>query len=414
MIFGSFIILSAKKEISIHKKNILETSFSLPRDFKITEFVKSIVAYSLIIEFIGAVLLVFVFWGDNRVNPVWSAIFHSISAFCTAGFSLYTNSFQNYSTNPGLYCIISILSILGAIGYIVMVELWLFVRRKKTTITFTSKVILTLTFSILILGTVLFFSSEHAGQKTLRADQFINSFFQTMTAITTTGFHTIPMEQVKLTSLFLLTLFMITGSSPSGTGGGMKSTTISSLVGVIKSVLSKRKDYIIYTKEKDDSKPGHYKEQKEKKNILNLMREILYRRSGLIKQKDAESDKDKKDEELKLVLGNLFKIKIMNRVIPYERIIYAICIFAFYIFILAAGFCLLLFSENLGFRELLFEAVSALGTVGLSVGITSRLGMVGKIIIIFLMFIGRIGPITFGMALFYKAKREEHIEDIVI
>jgi trk system potassium uptake protein TrkH len=87
---------------------------------------------------------------NNRTNPFWSAISHSISSFCTAGFSLYNNSFENYANDLALNIVFGVLSILGAIGYIVMVDVWFLIREKK--IAFTSKVILNMTFWLLLIG----------------------------------------------------------------------------------------------------------------------------------------------------------------------------------------------------------------------------------------------------------------------
>ncbi|MBN2737500.1 MAG: hypothetical protein JXR70_11005 [Spirochaetales bacterium] len=411
MTFGSFIILSSKKEISIERQNILETSFSLPKDFKVTKFVRSIVIYTLVIELIGAIFLFFIFWQDNRVNPLWSAIFHSVSSFCTAGFSLYGNSFENYSTNITLNIVISVLSILGAIGYIVMVDVWLIIRKKKNNITFTSKIILNFTVWLLIIGTIFFFLNEHNLQKGVEGNEILLSFFQSMTAITTVGFNTIPIDQIKQTSLLLLTLLMVIGSSPSGTGGGIKSTTVSSLWALLKSVLNKYKEFIPYSHEAEFISDEQNTDKK--RSIFDFAKRIFNLRKIASKKKNPDQESQK---ELRLVLGNIFKIKLMHRIIPYERIIFAMCTFVFYILILFIGFYALLFTENLDFSKLLFEAASALGTVGLSTGITSTLSIAGKIIIIILMFIGRIGPITFGMALFYRSNRRknEYIEDVVI
>ncbi|MBN2533039.1 MAG: hypothetical protein JXB88_09110 [Spirochaetales bacterium] len=411
MTFGSFIILSSKREISIERQNILETSFSLPKDFKLTKFIRSIVIYTLIIEFIGAIFLVFIFWQDKRINPFWSAIFHSVSSFCTAGFSLYKNSFENYSVNIALNIVISILSILGAIGYIVMVDVWLLIRKKKEKITFTSKVILTLTIWLLILGTLFFFLNEHNMQEGPGFKELLHSFFQCMTALTTVGFNTIPISQIKQTSLLLLTILMVIGSSPSGTGGGIKSTTVSSLWALLKSVLNKHKEFISYTREEKYETAD--KNSKPKRNIFDFAKQIFKLKKFISKKKENNLENQK---ELRLILGDIFKIKLMNKIIPYERIVYAICTFVFYILILVIGFYILLFTEKMDFQKLLFEAASALGTVGLSTGITNILSEAGKITIIILMFIGRIGPITFGMALFYRSNRREKdsIEDIVI
>ena len=275
MTFGSFVILSTKKILSPDREIIHQTAFSLPKDFSIKKFIKSLIIYTLIVEAVGALLLMPLLWNDGRVNPVWSSVFHSISAFCTAGFSLYNNSFEQYSGNVSINIIIFVLSFLGAIGYIVMVDVWLLIRKKKKNITFTSKIILTITIVLLAFGTVFLFLEECIIKKEIEWNFLIKAFFQAMTALTTVGFNTIPIGELKSSSLFILTILMIIGASPSGTGGGIKSTTISSMVGVITSVFSSSKEYINYRQDLS-------KESKDKniiKKYLNKKREIILQES---------------------------------------------------------------------------------------------------------------------------------------
>ena len=401
MTFGSFVILSSKKLLSPEREVIHKTAFSLPKDFSIKKFIKSLMIYTMIIETLGALLLIPLLWNDGRVNPIWSSIFHSVSAFCTAGFSLYNNSFEQYSGNVLINMIIFILSFLGAIGYIVMVDVWLLIRKKKKQITFTSKIILILTVILLISGTVFLFLENCMPQKTIEWNFLVKAFFQAMTALTTVGFNTIPIGDLKSSSLFILTILMIIGASPSGTGGGIKSTTISSMVGVISSVFSSKKEYINYqqdfVKESDDSNII--------KKYLNKKKEIVLR-----------TNISEKNIVLNSIFGQIFKIKLLKRTIPYDRIIHAIATFVFYFTILFAGILLLLTVETSTYEQIFFEAASALGTVGLSTGITGSLSFLGKIIIIILMFIGRIGPITFGIVLFSREEKkiDMEYEDIVI
>jgi len=349
MTFGSFIILSRKRDISETRKNVLDTSFSLPRDFHVFTFIKAVVVYAFVIEFIGAVLLFFIFSGDNRANPIWSAIFHSVSSFCTAGFALYNNSFENYVNHFGLNLVVSILSILGAIGYIVALDTWFMIRGKTARITYTSRIIINVTIWIIAIGTFLVFIAEPSIKNIPAPERILTSFFQAMTALTTVGFNTVPVGNLALSSLLLISILMIIGASPSGTGGGVKSTTISALLAALKSTLKKEK-----------------------------------------------------------------QVKFMGKIIPRERVMFAVCSFTFYIGVLAIGMYLLTLTENLAFDKLFFEAASALGTVGLSTGITNTLAPLSKMIIILLMLIGRIGPLTFGMALFYRFSEKQTVEDLAI
>jgi trk system potassium uptake protein TrkH len=175
--------------------------------------------------------------------------------------------------------------------------------------------------------------------------------FQVMTSITTVGFNTIPIGGLSPASLFLIILLMVIGASPSGTGGGLKTTTFTALLGVIKSVIAGRLEVVFW-----------------------------------------------------------------GRAIPIERIRVAMASLVFYVMSLITGCYLLALTQTAPFEGLLFEAASALGTVGLSTGITAALTSVGKIIIIALMYLGRLGPLAFGMALFLPSPGKPHkgTEDLAV
>ncbi|MDD2890311.1 MAG: potassium transporter TrkG [bacterium] len=157
-----------------------------------------------------------------------------------------------------------------------------------------------------------------------------------MTALTTSGFNTIPISTLSVLSYFIITILMIVGASPSGTGGGIKTTTFTALLGVMKSSLAGEKN-----------------------------------------------------------------VKFLNRTIPNERLLLAVSTLCFYLLTLfLSTFFILLQTNRFNIQQVIFEVASALGTVGLSTGITPELNHIEKIIIIITMFIGRIGPLSFGMALF--------------
>ncbi|MBN2829942.1 MAG: potassium transporter KtrB [Candidatus Cloacimonetes bacterium] len=350
MTFGSFVVLMRKNTMSTLRESVLGSSFELPGHYSIKKFVKSIVIYTLSVEAIGAILLFFAFKKDASLNPVWNAIFHSVSSFCTAGFSLYNNSLESYSHSIYLNTVVSALSLLGAIGYIVAVDVLLVLKGMQKRITFTSRIILSMTIFVLFFGTGLVFITESSLFQMPAWERLLASFFQVMSAITTVGFNTVPIGKLALSSLFLINIFMIIGASPSGTGGGIKSTSISAIYAIVRSA-------------------------------FRVDKRILY----------------------------------FNKIIPFERVVYAMCTFSFYIAILAIGLWgVLITDSNFSFNELFFEVCSALGTVGLSTGITSLISPLGKIIFVVLMFIGRLGPLSFGMAVFYKVRSEVSIEDIAI
>lgn len=337
MTFGSFVVLSRKSTLTDLRKDIGKTVFSMPESFRIDKFLKSVVSFTLVIEFAGTVALYLAFRNRGIDNCLWSAIFHSVSAFCTAGFSLYDSSFENFSGDFWINVIIAGLSYLGAIGFIVCVDFWRMLRGKIETVTLTSKIILWATAWLTIGGTILIFLGEASIQAKPADERLLAAFFQTMTAMTTVGFNTIGIGSLTKATLLLVIVLMIIGASPSGTGGGLKSTTFSAIVGVMRNAIRGKHD-----------------------------------------------------------------VSFWGKPIPIERVLSAVASLGFYLLTLSLGTYLLQLTEPSGFEKNLFEAASALGTVGLSMGITSSLTNLGKLTIILLMFCGRLGPLTFGMALFFK------------
>ncbi|MBN1395519.1 MAG: hypothetical protein JW959_10885 [Pirellulales bacterium] len=337
MTFGSFVILSRSTELPDVRRGVGEAVFSLPRSFCIHKFMRSVVVFTVVIESIGAAALYPIFRQGGDPNALWSAVFHSISAFCTAGFSLYNNSFESYASNFWLNAVISVLSYLGAIGFIVCVDCWRMLRGQIRHITLTSKIILWTTIWLTVAGTSLLFLGEPSIRTKPADERLLAAFFQAMTSMTTVGFNTINISVLSRASLLVLMVLMVIGASPSGTGGGLKSTTLSALFGVMRSAMKGEHD-----------------------------------------------------------------VRFWGRIVPRERVWAAMAALGFYLFMLVAGTYVLELTEDFNFEQNLFEAASALGTVGLSTGVTPALSSIGKLIVTFLMFCGRLGPLTFGVALFFS------------
>lgn len=335
MTFGSFILLSRRGTLSERRRDIARAVFSVPADLHIEHLVRSVILFTFVIETVGAVALHFAFCHAGVDAPVWTSVFHSVSAFCTAGFSLYDNSLEGHRSDFWINTVLGVLSYLGAVGFIVCLDVWRRVTGKSDRVTLTTKIILGSTFWLTVVGVLLFFVSEPSIQTLNADDRLLAAFFQVMAALTTVGFNSIPISQLSQASLFLLILLMVIGASPSGTGGGLKTTTFTAIIGVMRSAMKGTDRVYFWGKE-----------------------------------------------------------------IPPARVWLAMASFGFYAGSLIIGCYLLSLSETQGFEKLVFEAASALGTVGLSTGITAQLTHVGKAIIIALMFIGRVGPLAFGLSLF--------------
>jgi len=337
MTFGSFVILSRGRSLSEFRQGISQSVFSLPKGFRIDKFIRSVIVFTFTVELIGACALYTIFYHAGVKDPFWNSVFHSVSSFCTAGFSLFKNSMESFSGNFWLNAVIGLLSLTGAVGFIVLVDLWRRINGKIHHITLTSNIILRMTVLLVVIGAILLFFTEPTIKSLRSENRIMASIFQAMTAMTTVGFNSIPFSSLASPSLVIILFLMIIGASPSGTGGGIKITSFTALVGIIRSTL------------RGDT-----------------------------------------------------KVRFLGRVIPQRRVQAAMANIGFYLFVLILGIYALTLTEKSTFRDIFFEAASALGTVGLSTGITSTLSALGKIIICGLMFVGRLGPLTFAIALSAK------------
>ncbi len=351
MTLGSFVILARDKTLPSTRQEIGETVFSLPDDFNFKTFIRHTIIFTVLIEIAGFIGLYVGFSQENVSNSLWAAIFHSISAFCTAGFSIFPNSLVDFRGNFLINIVITALSLFGAIGFIVVSDIWMRITHPRRSITLTSKIILYATFSSIVAGWLFLFFADSSIAALPLSERLLSSGFQSMTAMTTVGFNSHPIDALTRASVLVVIILMVIGASPSGTGGGLKTTSISAAFGVVWSSLRGRRD-----------------------------------------------------------------VTFWGRRIPMNRLIGAFSALVFYLSMFLVGSLLLLLLQGQNFEDVTFEAASALGTVGLSRGITGDLVPLGKLVVIGLMFIGRVGPITFALALFSQTKQRVRFpeEDIAI
>ncbi|WP_258691441.1 TrkH family potassium uptake protein [Tenacibaculum aquimarinum] len=232
-----YLIFTTKKITHWHSK-LIGTEFTLPNTIQIKDFIKSVIVFTLIMETIGAILFYFAFTnsGMGNLKAIWFSIFHSISSFCTAGFGLFNDGFESYQDNTFINTIISVLAISGSLGFIVITDLWYRIRGKSKEISFTTKIIIYGFLILLFLGTLLIYTTESSSILGSNSS-LMTSFFQAMSAMTTVGFNTIPIGELSLPILLLVTFLMYIGASPSGTAGGMKITTLTAMLSILKSRL---------------------------------------------------------------------------------------------------------------------------------------------------------------------------------
>ena len=340
MTLGSFLVLMGNETLSSFRQRIGSVVFSLPEGFDLKTLIKHTVIFTVLVELAGIFIMTPLFRGEGVENPLWAAIFHTVSAFCTAGFSIFPNSLEDFRGSFWINVVISVLSLLGSIGFLVASDVWQSMVKRRRSMTLTSKVIMTFTGCLLIAGFLLLLLCDSSLQGLPLGERVLAAWFQAMTALTTVGFNTHPIGSLGNFAILLTLALMIVGASPSGTGGGIKTTSISAAIGSMWSSLR-----------------GHN------------------------------------------------STAYMGRRIPEERVTAASASIVFYILFFLLGSSCLLIAQDQVFEDVIFEAASALGTVGLSRGITGDLTTLGKWIIIVMMYVGRIGPLSFGMALLYNRSR---------
>ncbi|HNR43748.1 MAG TPA: potassium transporter TrkG [Methanofastidiosum sp.] len=336
MIGVTLMVLGLGGKISITDRILLRESVKRPTTVNMIWFVKIITVITFTIEALGALVLTLYWTKDFGFNDaLYLGVFHSVSAFCTAGFSLFKDGFIGYQSSILLNVVISILCILGAIGFFVIYDVLRFIgasyKKEQKKLSVYAKFSFLLTITLILFGFIIIFISE--------GDSIMASLFQAISSSSTTGFNSVDISIMGLPSLFIMMILMFIGASSGGTGGGMKSSTFGVLV--------------LFT----------YYLLKGKKDV------------------------------------NIFK-----RIISPEKIDKAFGIFITSMIFIVVALGILLFTEEFSFISLLFEIVSALGTVGLSLGITPHLSSIGKLVIISLMLIGRIGPLAIGFSLLGKQK----------
>lgn len=330
MTMSSFVFLSFSRRLRPHQKEVLNAEFSLPNNLNLHDFLRAAIIFTLVVETIGAVFLFNYFMHHNYgiFKAAWFSIFHSVSAFCTAGFSLWNNNMISFYDSKTMNILLSILSLLGAIGFIVVTDIFNWITRRVKEISYTSKIILLTTACLLVFGTIMVYITNPVMS-------LWESFFQSMAALSTSGFNTVQMSSMSSCSLLVLIILMSIGGAPSGTGGGIKCTAFTGVLA------------------------------------------ILYNR----------------------LLGRKH-ISFLGKRIPIQRLYLATSTFIFYTLLLLTSLFWLTYTEDgKPFLSLFFEAAAALATAGMSMEFTPQLSSWGKVIIMITMIIGRVGVITFGMAL---------------
>lgn len=354
MTLSTYMLFIMGRKLSLKMSDGVADSFLKLHHYDLKDLLKTSLVLVTTIELIIAALLFIQFAQDFPFGQaVWYSVFHSISSFCNAGFALFPDSMMRYADNPLINITLMLAIIAGGIGFFVLIDLINTVTRHKNParrrISFHSKIVLSVSGTLIVVGAVVFFLIEYNYNLSgLHLDQSIlRSLFQSVST-RTAGFNSLDFQHLSNASLFLFIILMFIGGAPGSMAGGIKVTSIGILAIVVISRIRGQ-------------------------NQITLFGRAI--------------SKENLEKSLSLILLSLALVLFLVLILLLTEL---------------GG---LTHTESSGkFMEILFEAVSAFGTVGLSTGITSSLSSSGRIILILLMIIGRLGPLTLVFAMNRKSK----------
>lgn len=338
---ASFALLSGRK-ISLMQRSTMQEAIAAPKIGGIVRLTGFVLKATLIFELSGAVIMMPVLCKDYGFKGVWFAVFHSISAFCNAGFDILGTdaskyvSLTQYVNCTSINLAVIFLIVIGGIGFLTWEDIYtnkLHFRRYRMQ----SKVIL-ITSAVLIIVPALYFFFFDLNNLPIK-QRILSSLFQSVTT-RTAGFNTVDLTALQEPSIATMIVLMIIGGSPGSTAGGIKTTTVAVL-------------------------------------IANSL--------ATFGRKDS---------------SNFFKRRIDNQVVKN-----ASTILIMYLVLSFTGAVAISTAEKIPFLKCLFETSSAIGTVGLTLGITPELGLFSQLILILLMFCGRVGGLTLIYAAISNTKK---------
>ncbi len=348
MTWAILIALLMKKRITLRDRLAVHEQMNTVSLQGMVKLIIFVLKSTFLIELVGAVLLSFRFipqfgWGKG----IWFSLFHAVSAYCNAGFDILgETSLAPYVQSIGVVLPVSALIILGGIGFNVYMNV--IYKRNFRKLTLHSKLALTITGVLLLLGTVMFLILEYGNPHSLKDKPFavklLISFFQSVTT-RTAGFFTVDQVNISDASAVVSIIFMFIGGSPAGTAGGIKTTTFGLLLMATHSEIKGHEDVVAF-----------------------------------------------------------------NRRIPISTIRKALALIMVSLTWVTGVSLLLTMSESMPYINLLFETASAFGTVGLTRGVTPNLTSFGKVLIMCTMYLGRTGPLTLAYAISKREKKKRYRE----
>lgn len=346
MSFTTFVAVLIGKKITLKDRLLMQEAMNTVNFQGMVKLIRYIFAFTFSIQIIGAIILSTQFIPEYGLKKgAYFGLFHSVSAFCNAGIDIMGGfkSLTEYTSNPIIIMTISFLIIIGGLGFTVWSEIYNIRSLKKFSTH--SKMVVLVTVSLLISGTILMFIFEFNNPGTIKGfslgDKILNSWFAAVSP-RTAGFNSISTADMTAAGEFLTMILMFIGGSPGSTAGGIKTTTFGVLVLTFICIIRGREDTEVFGK--------------------RFSKDLVYK---------------------------------------------AFAVFFIGLTIIVGGTMILSITEpSAAFDYILYEVTSAFGTVGLTMGLTPSLSWMGKVVIIIIMYIGRVGPMTVALALASgKAKR---------
>lgn len=328
---GLTVMRASGMKIGLWHRITMQESIAAPHIGGMVRFTSFIVKTTVLIELIGAALLFPVFCADfGAAKGLWYSLFHSVSAFCNAGFDLMGtrepfSSLTSYSGNIYVNCIIMLLIVAGGIGFLVWGDIKTY-KHRFTRYSLQSKIVLLTTSILIVLPALYFFFNEYGSMDF--SERSVSSFFQSVTT-RTAGFNTQDLTNMSESGSILMIVLMLIGGSPGSTAGGMKTVTFAVLFMSAITVFSRKRD-----------------------------------------------------------------VQCFKRRISDDTVRNAGAVFFMYLFLFLVSGAVISKFEHIPLVASLFETSSAIGTVGLTLGITTKLRMLSKAILMMLMFFGRVGGLT--------------------
>jgi len=353
MTWASIIPLIMGKKIGLGQRALMKEALSTLSLEGVVRFTKAVLRVTIFLEVCGALMLSAVFIPDmGIVKGLYFGVFHSISAFNNAGFSLFSDSLTGYSGSVPVNFVVCSLIILGGIGFFVISDLFAYIRKDVRRLTQHTKLVASTSLILIVLGALGFYVFERHNPATLAgmgaARSLLVSLFSSVTA-RTAGFNTVAFSALGSGTLLMIMLLMFIGAAPGSTGGGVKVTTFSTIILSLLSTVRGKKDVVVFHR--------------------RITEHLVFKAFTIV------------------ALSSIF---------------------------VAAASLTLMYLEEKASPSYIFEIVSAFGTVGLSEGdggarsLSGLLSPAGKMVVAVTMFFGRLGPLTMAFAMLAGEKERVH------